>query len=1139
MADFAHLHNHSDYSLLDGAARIDDLVSQASAFGMKHLALTDHGNMFGALNYYKACEKAGINPIVGCEFYVAPGSRHIKNGAESKNRYYHFIALARDEAGYRNLIKLSSLGYQEGFYYKPRIDDELLQSHSQGLIATSACINGEIPHNIINDRAEDAHAKALEYEAVFGKGNFYLELQDHGMDEQRKANRGLVELSRKSGIPLVATNDVHYTFAEDANAQDILLCIGTNRKRSDTDRMRFNAPEYYLKSGDEMAALFSEVPESIRNTLEIAERCSLRIPLPGPLFPDYVYPDEFESPEAYLRHLTFEGLAKRYGELRKDLTDRADYELDVITSMGFTGYYLIVWDFIRYALEHDIPVGPGRGSGAGSIVAYALNITNIDPLKYGLLFERFLNPERVSMPDFDIDFCYERRGEVIDYVTAKYGADRVGQIITFGRLKARAVIRDVARALDLPYEEADAIAKLVPGGPKASLDGALATEPRLRRIREQGGVHTELIETGKRLEGLNRHASTHAAGIVIGREALTEYVPLYRDSKTGSISTQYTWEQLEECGLVKMDFLGLKTLTLIKNTEKLIRKRDPSFDIDAVPENDTATFRLLGEGKSTCVFQFESSGMQNILRRAKPTKIEDLIALNALYRPGPMDNIDQFIDSKNGRSEIRYPLPELKPILEETYGVIVYQEQVMEIARRVAGYSLGQADILRRAMGKKKVEVMEKEKQSFISGALANGFSEKQARDIFELLIPFAGYGFNKSHAAAYAILAYKTAYLKANYPAEFMAATLTNEIDSADKLALYIDESSAMGIEIHPPDINLSEKHFSVADGKIVYGLLGLKNVGAQAVDEIVGVRKKGGPFTSLVDMLERVDLKTVNHKVVETLIAAGLFDAFGANRATLTHNLDRMIEFVNKKKEYLNIGQASLFDGGSGEIDAFELEEVPEWSQLERLAHEKEIMGFYFSGHPLDKFRSKWERSVSVDLSNPPARSSEKEYAFLGVVKQVREIQTKKGTPMAFVQLEDFNGTIELVVFSEPWQLHRERLSVDSVVGVMGKIDASRGDPKVLVGSVLAPEDLPEVGPSELHIRLTDAFRDEQELYRLRSFLIDRSGRCSLFLHTADRRLGNEVVIKASPHIQVADSRDIVDGLAEFALVEAAWHE
>lgn len=1138
MAEFVHLHNHSDYSLLDGAATITSLVDHARKMDMKHLALTDHGNMFGALNFYKEAKNADLNPIIGCEYYLAHDSRHEKRGSEQKNRYHHFIALARNEAGYKNLMLLSSLGYTEGFYYKPRIDDELLREHAEGIVGASACLKGEIPGLILEGRHDDAANKALYYQELFGTGCFYLEMQDHGINDQKTVNRGLVEISRKTGIPLIVTNDVHYPSKGDAHAQDILICIGTGKKLNDEVRLRFNSDEYYMKSPEQIAEIFPETPDALKNTLAIAEMCNLEMPLPGPQLPDYLYPEGFGSPDAYLRHLAFEGLKNRYNTVYPELSQRADFELSVIGSMGFTGYFLIVWDFIRFALEKGIPVGPGRGSGAGSIVAYALNITNIDPLKYGLLFERFLNPERVSMPDFDIDFCFERRQEVINYVTEKYGEKRVGQIITFGRLKAKAVLRDVARVLDVPYTEADNIAKLVPNGPKVKLSAAIESESRLRDVADQGGIYQDLIESSKKLEGLNRHASTHAAGIVIGKSSLTDYVPLYRDAKTGSISTQYTWEQLEDCGLVKMDFLGLKTLTLIQNTQNLIRRLDPKFDIEKVSDTDEKAFALLGEGRSTCVFQFESSGMQNVLRRAKPQRIEDLIALNALYRPGPMDNIDQFIDSKNGKQSIRYPLPQLEPILKETYGVIVYQEQVMEIARLVGGYSLGQADVLRRAMGKKKTEVMEKEKKTFVAGARSQGFSEREASEIFDLLIPFAGYGFNKSHAAAYSILAYHTAYLKANYTAEFMAANLTNEIDSTDKLTQYIGECSVMNVGVLPPDINLSDKYFSVLDGKIVYGLMGLKNVGASAVDEIITARSVLDRYISFMDFLEKVDLKTVNHKVLETIIKAGLFDSMGVNRATLAHNLDRMIEFVSYKKELQQVGQSSLFEGADNdEINSFDMEELAEWNALDLLSSEKENLGFYFSGHPMDTYRQKWQSAVDLDLSALNNYSGDKMYHLIGLVREVREIQTRRGSRMSFVQLEDFNGALELVVFSDQWEQYREVLVVDSVVGVEGKIDTSRGDPKFIVERVMDPNQLPDALPKEVHIRLSSYFGDESELFNLRSFLIDRKGECLLYLHAPVAHQSKEVVIKASPQLTISHKTHVLEEIRKLPEVTAVW--
>ena len=1138
MQEFVHLHNHSDYSLLDGAAGIPGLVSRAAELGMKHLALTDHGNMFGALNFYAECKTRGINPIIGCELYVAGGSRLEKSGSEQKNRYKHFIALATDQTGYRNLMRLSSIGFTEGFYYKPRVDEETLAKYSSGLIATSACINGEIPSAVIEGRTEDALKTADRYEQIFGKGRFYLELQDHGIPEQRVANRGLIEISSKTGIPLVATNDVHYSLKEDAKAQDILICIGTAKKFEDTERMRFNADEYYLKSPEIMAELFSEVPDSITNTLKIAEQCNFAIPQPGPQLPDYAIPPDFSTPEQYLRHLAYQGMEKRYGEITRELRERADYELEIITSMGFTGYFLIVWDFIHFALENGIPVGPGRGSGAASIIAYALNITNIEPIRYGLLFERFLNPERISMPDFDIDFCFERRQEVINYVTKKYGEKRVGQIITFGRLGAKAVLRDVARVLDLPYAEADNFAKLIPAGPKVKLKDAINSEPRLKSLENEGGKRAELIAISKKLEGLNRHASTHAAGIVIGKSELSDYVPLYRDAKTGAVSTQYTYEQLEECGLVKIDLLGLKTLTLIKNAESLVRLVQPDFDIENVPEDDQKTYDLLSAGKSTCVFQFESSGMQNILKRAKPSRIEDLIALVALYRPGPMDNIDQFIDSKNGRQKITYPLPQLERVLKETYGVIVYQEQVMDIARIVGGYTLGQADILRRAMGKKKADVMEMEKKRFTEGAEKQGFSGEQATEIFDLLIPFAGYGFNKPHGAAYAVLAYKTAYLKANYPAEFMAANLTNEIDSTDKLTQYIGECQAMGLEILPPNINLSDKVFTVVDGRIVYGLMGLKNLGSGAVDEIIAGRSVKGAYTSFLDFLEKVDLKVTNHKVLETVVKAGLFDSMGVNRATLEGNLDRMIEFAAVKKEQELVGQASLFEGSDdAALDSFNFDDIDEWNVLDLLSFEKAIMGFYFSGHPLDAHKAKRETAVNLDLSSLPDIPGDNVYNVIGLIRSVREIQTRRGSRMAFIQIEDYNGSIELVVFSKQWEQHRDLLEQDSVIGIQGKFDTSRGDPKLIAEKVMAPGALPDASPKEVHIKLSHLMRDEDEVVNLRSFLIERRGDCTLYLHAPANTEGKDVVIKASPHLCVSYRNDVLNEIRRLPDVEAVW--
>ncbi len=1106
---------------------------------MTHLALTDLGNMFGALRFYQECRKKGVVPIVGMEAYVAQESRLSKSGTETGNRYSRLVLLARDAAGYKNLIELSSIGYLEGFYYKPRIDDEALAERADGLIALSGSLAGEIPGLIVRNRVEDAKRRALFYRDLFGEGNFYLELVEHGVPEERIVNRTLAEISRDTGIPMVAANDCHYVVRDDANAQDILVCIGTNKKKHEQNRAKFISNEYYIKSADEMALLFSEYPGAIENTLRIAERCKLEIDLPGPMLPDYEIPDGFASPGDYLRDLTRRGLEKRYESVSEALTARADYELDTIITMGFTGYFLIVWDFIRFAKDNGIPVGPGRGSGAGSIVAYALQITDIDPIQYGLLFERFLNPDRVSMPDFDIDFCFERRQEVIDYVNLKYGHDKVGQIITFGTLKAKAVIRDVARVLDIPLSETDQIAKLVPAAAK-SLAQAMEMEPKLKELRERGEVYAELVDTSLKLEGLSRHASTHAAGIVIGKEKLTNYVPLYRDPKTGSISTQYTMDLLEECGLVKMDFLGLKTLTLIKNTEALIRKTEPKFDIETVSEADPATFKMLGDGKSACVFQFESSGMQNVLKRARPTRIEELIALNALYRPGPMENIDQFVDSKWGRSPITYPHPALEKILKETYGVIVYQEQVMEIVRIIAGFSLGQADILRRAMGKKKREAMEKMKVEYLNGAERLGIGAKTAEEIFTLLEPFAGYGFNKSHAAAYSILAYKTAFLKANYPAEFMAANLTNEINTPDKFAQYMAEARLMGIEILPPDVNLSEKKFTVVGQKIIYGLMGIKNVGSAAVDEVLRAREENGPFKSFPEFLERVDLKTANRKVVEMFIQSGVFDRLSSNRATLMHNLDRLIDIAVQKRNSGKFGQVSLFETCQDEeFPEIELVEVEEWPEIERLRYEKENLGFYFSGHPLDDYRTIWKNRTDLNIARVARAAPDRVYSVVGLLKGLRTILTRKGTQMGFGMLEDYNGSIEMVFFSDVFEKFKDRLIEESIVGILGKVDTGRGQPQIIVTEARKPEEMEERESGEIHVRINESFEAEEDLYHLRANLLEHTGACPLFLHLSANGSGTDTIIRASSQLTVSSREEAMDAIRKLPGVTEVWKQ
>ncbi|MDR0587271.1 MAG: DNA polymerase III subunit alpha [Treponema sp.] len=1081
MTDFVHLHVHSDFSLLDGAAPVKGLAAKARSLGMKHLAITDHGNMFGVLDFAAACRgdrnhpmesDSQIHPIIGCEAYMAPASRLEKKGSENDNKYYHLVLLASSREGYHNLGKLASFAYTEGFYYKPRIDEELLIKYHAGIIGLSACIAGEIPSLILRGKTDEAEKRAERFREIFGKDNFFLEIQDHGLEQQKTVIPELIGMSRRTGIPLVATNDIHFIEKEDWAAQDILLCVSTNKKRSDEKRLRYSGNEYF-KSGDEMASLFSECPEAITNTVAIAERCETDLPdvdikdLPR-FLPDFEIPPEFSSADEYLTHLTMDGLPRRYPDMREDVRQQARYELDVIIKMGFTGYFLIVADFINWAKDNGISVGPGRGSGAGSIVAYALRITDIDPLKYKLLFERFLNPERISMPDFDVDFCNERREEVFHYVTEKYGKDKVGQIITFGTLGAKQVIKDVARALDISLDESDMITKLIPKDPKITLKKAIEQEKRLADLAASP-AYQELFTLASKLEGKKRHASLHAAGVVIGRTELSDLVPLYRDSKTGGIATQYTMGLLESQGLVKMDFLGLKTLDLIKHTEDLIRLRGgdfAAFSVENADENDEATFRMLGEGKNEGVFQFERDWWKDILRQSKPSSIDELTALTSLGRPGPMDYIPQYIACKWGKKPIRYPDPCLEDILKETYGVIVYQEQVMQVAQRIAGYSLGQADILRRAMGKKKREIIEKEKGPFLEGAVKNGFSREHADDIYEILAPFAGYGFNKSHAAAYSVLSFRTAYLKAHFPAEFMAANLSNEIGSADKdkLSWYIEVSRGMGIPIDPPDINRSGKLFAVVEGRIVYGLKAIKGVGDGPADEIL-LRRKDGPYKSFIDFLERVTLQSsqpgqhiVSRKVLELLIKTGAFDSLGVNRATMLANMEAAADYAQNKKDETRFGQASLFeDSGEKTFPDFEFTQLPEMDRMELLNIEKELIGFYFSGHPLDEYREWWEKNVKLDASDPD-RAVPGNYALIGILKTLRPVTDKTGKAMAFGSLEDYRGEIDLAFFGDVWANCRDRIHQAEIAAVQGRLDKRRGKMSLQVQSVLSFGELKE---------------------------------------------------------------------------------
>ena len=1052
MTEFVHLHNHTDFSLLDGAASISKYVAKAKEYGMKALAITDHGNMFGVLDFYDSCKKAGIQPIPGCEFYINPEGRAIKDAG---NHYYHLILLAMNDKGYHNLMELNSIAYLEGFYYKPRIDNETLAAHSEGLICTSACLAGEISQKLLDGNVEGAYETARWYKDLFGD-RYYIEIQNHFIPEEIQVLPQLVKLARDLDIKIIATNDIHYIDKEDANAHDILLCIGTGKKKADTDRLKFQTEEFYMKSPDEMAQLFSQYPDAISNTVELADRCVFDINFPGPLLPSVDVPPEYKDTKEYLTALSWDGLRRRYPgyennpEQKKVLEDRLNYELGVILKMDFDGYFLIVRDYIYWAKTHGIPVGAGRGSGAGSIVAYCVEITNVDPIAHDLLFERFLNPSRVSLPDFDIDFCFEGRQRVIDYVTDHYGVDRVGQIATFGTLKAKAVVKDVARVLDIPFDTSNQLTKLIldvlPDEAKAEhvtslLEWSLRVSPELQGFRAQGGVYEELFDVSLRLENLSRHVSTHACGVVIGQTALKNYVPLYKDPKSGGITTQYTMGNLERCGLVKMDFLGLKTLTLIRNTERLIRKKDPSFDVEKIPDGDKATFEMLSRGDSMMVFQLESPGMQKNLRLLEPTRFDELDAMVSLYRPGPMEYIPRYIDSKQGRIPIQYPDPSLEELLKPTYGVIVYQEQVMRVAQIIAGFTLAEADNLRKIMGKKKVKEMPAQREKFIRGAMAKGHTEEHAADIFHMLEPFAKYGFNKSHSVCYTVLAYRTAYLKCNYKAEFFAANLTNEIGSGDKYKEYLEYVKGQGVEILPPNINDSDMYFNVIDGKLIYGLAGIKGVGAPTVQSILDERAAHGPYTDFMDFIRRSDPKVLNAGVLDGLINAGAFDCFGLNRPTLLANYEMAIRFVKDDKDAQSMGQNLLF-GAEETAAAYEMKIQPDYDFMKKLEVEKNVLGFYVSGHPLDTYRAVWKNCVKLDLSKPERITEGVKYDFVGMVTEVKEVQTKAGGKMGRLTLEDYNGRLEVTVFPRQWALCSMGVVAGKIIGVRGTFRTYNGN-------------------------------------------------------------------------------------------------
>lgn len=1096
---FVHLHTHTEYSLLDGSNKIKEYVKRVKELGMNAAAITDHGVMYGVIDFYRAAKAADINPILGCEVYVAPNSRFDKELTGGEDRYYHLVLLAENNTGYANLMKIVSKGFTEGYYYKPRVDMEVLNQYHEGIIALSACLAGEVARYITKGLIEEAKKAALKYRDCFGKDNFFLELQDHGIPQQKSVNTALLSMSKELGIPLVATNDIHYTYAEDARPHDILLCLQTGKKLADADRMRYEGGQYYVKSEEDMKALFPYAWEAVENTQMIADRCHVEIEFGVTKLPRFDVPQGYDS-WTYLNELCSRGLAERFPQDDGTLRERLDYELSTIKRMGYVDYFLIVWDFINYARENGIPVGPGRGSAAGSVVSYCLHITNIDPIKYQLLFERFLNPERVSMPDIDIDFCFERRQEVIDYVGRKYGADKVVQIVTFGTLAAKGVIRDVGRVMDLPYSYVDTIAKMIPNELNITLDRALELNPDLRKNYEEDDQLHNLIDMCKRLEGLPRHTSMHAAGVVICQKAADEFVPLSRGSD-GSITTQFTMTTLEELGLLKMDFLGLRTLTVIKNAVLNIEKTTGiSLNMDTIDYNDKAVLDSLGTGKTDGIFQLESGGMKSFMKELKPQSLEDVIAGISLYRPGPMDFIPKYIKGKNSNDAIVYSCPQLEPILSPTYGCIVYQEQVMQIVQELAGYTMGQADNIRRAMSKKKQYVIDAERKNFvygneeekIKGCIANGISEEVANSIYDSMVDFAKYAFNKSHAACYAVVSYQTAWLKYYYPVEFMAALLTSVIDNAGKVSEYILTCRNMKITILPPDINQGEAGFSVSQGSIRYALTAIKGIGRPVIDSIVEEREERGPYNNLEDFISRNAERELNKRVIENFIKAGAFDSLGGTRKQFMSIYIQILDRIQNDKKNNMAGQISLFDIASEEEKEdydIKLPDVGEYSKEMMLTFEKEVLGIYVSGHPLEEYETLWRKNITntttdfmLDEELNAIRAMDGSTVTIGGMIAEKKIKyTKNDQIMAFLTLEDLVGSVEVIVFPKTYQKYSTYLEEDNKIFVRGRVSAEEEkDGKLIAESVQSFQDIPR----ELWIQfatMEEYMKDEQELLTL----------------------------------------------------------
>ncbi|WP_427339784.1 DNA polymerase III subunit alpha [Caloranaerobacter sp. DY30410] len=1120
---FVHLHVHTEYSLLDGAARISKLIDRVKELGMDSIAITDHGSMFGVVEFYRTALKKGIKPIIGCEVYISRGKYTEKDPNRDKFQY-HLVLLAENNEGYSNLIKIVSEGYVNGYYYKPRVDSTVLSRYSKGIIALSACLGGEVQYHILNNNYKKAKEVALKYREIFGKDNFYLELQDHGMKDQKYVNNELIRLSRETNIPLVATNDVHYINQNDAKVHDILLCIQTGKTINDKDRMRFPTSEFYLKSPEEMCSLFPNIPEAIENTVKIAQRCNVEFDFNTLHLPKYDVPEGYTNSQ-YLRKLCYEGLKKRYKVITDEIKERLDYEINIIESMGYVDYFLIVWDFIKFAKDNGIMVGPGRGSAAGSLVSYTLGIIDIDPLKYGLIFERFLNPERVTMPDIDIDFCYERREEVINYVINKYGKDRVAQIVTFGTMAARGAIRDVGRALDMPYGDVDYIAKQIPMELGITIDKALETNNKLFKLYQEDEKVRELIDLARAVEGMPRHTSIHAAGVVISKEPITEYVPLSRNND--SITTQFTMTELEELGLLKMDFLGLRTLTVIRNAIELI-KQNYGIEVDFSNSNydDKKVYEMFSKGETLGVFQFESSGMRQFLKELKPTSFENIIAANSLFRPGPMKQIPKYIENKNNPSKIKYAHPKLEPILGVTYGCMVYQEQVMQIVRDIGGFSMGRSDLVRRAMGKKKMDVMERERKHFIygklnengeveiPGAIRNGVDEETANKIYDEMIDFAKYAFNKSHSAAYAVLAYQTAWLKCYYPVEFMAALISSVMGNTNSVSLYIQECKRLGIEILPPDVNESYSNFTVNEGKIRFGLAAVKNVGIPAIEAIIKARETGGKFKSFTDFCKRVDLNSVNKRAVESLIKCGAFDSLGVKRAQLLAVYERVMESIHQDKKRNIEGQFSLFESISDsnkEVYTDDLPDIEEFPDKILLSMEKEMLGIYLSGHPLASYEKELKRISNITTSEIYESLEEtenenenlefldgKEVVIGGVITSKKNKITKNNNIMAFATLEDLYGSIELIIFPATYERYSNYINEDSLVIVKGRLSIhEEEEPKIICDSF---SPLTKTNREKLYLKIPKN-KSLSVLNEIKSILSNYTGNVPVYVYLENK--------------------------------------